>query len=222
MFLRLPRVLFLVCCRHQVLPCLIGDVRRHSLRTPGRCVVTIQVFSGAFSSIFFRSFFSVSSSSAEVASSRRITGALRSNARAMAIRCDCPSESPFPRFTQFCLQSFRQFFDKFPRTCHLKSRLHFFPGCLLLWRYSDSRRYSRQEVYCPAEHMKSIPLCLHLTSAPFCPVPLRLPFLYPARSSEDQTQQRCLPFSGCPDKCHDFSRAGTKIRLPKHLFSFCI
>ena len=59
----------------------------------------------------------------------------------------------------------------------------FLPWMLLLWRCSDSRRYSQQEVYCPAEHMKSILLCLHLTSAPFRPVPLRLPFLYPARSS---------------------------------------
>ena len=63
---------------------------------PGRCVVKMHAVSGSAVKRFFRTCASVFSSSAEVASSRSRIGAPRSTARAMAMRCACPSESPPP------------------------------------------------------------------------------------------------------------------------------
>ena len=63
---------------------------------PGRCVVKMHAVSGSAVKRFFKTCASVFSSSAEVASSRSRIGAPRSTARAMAMRCACPSESPPP------------------------------------------------------------------------------------------------------------------------------
>lgn len=69
----------------------------HIFNTLGLCVVTIQVLFG-FCSIILRSTLrSVVTSSADVASSNRRIGALRRTARAIEIRCACPSERPRPR-----------------------------------------------------------------------------------------------------------------------------
>ena len=72
----------IVICRKSLL---------HNFNAVGRCVVTMHVLGSESSIIFFKTCFSVSMSSAEVASSRSSTGAFLSSALAMERRCACPS-----------------------------------------------------------------------------------------------------------------------------------
>lgn len=70
--------------------------RWHMFSTVGRCVVTIHVLFGRCWMMFFNTLRSVATSSADVASSKSRIGASRKMARAMAMRCVCPSENPRP------------------------------------------------------------------------------------------------------------------------------